>query len=517
MKLYCTSLPSVLTINRVWAYQLLIAVFLSVFMIFCLNVRAQTVQPGPNIGDLGSVTFYYQNQQVTYTTVRAADSNVWLQQNLGAMQVATASTDASAYGDYFQWGRWDDGHQLRAVISSKAASALAANDPSGLNICSDSFITSPNPSPYWWTNGNENNTWTNNPPSATNGFSPCAVLGSGWHLGDSAEWANILIAENITSIANGFNSNLKFPVTGSKGRLGTLTLEGSGYTQGYWTSTPTEQYSGTPESGGYYAFPMLAGVSSSYAQSGKSVRCLLNADAIVTSDIYGSDTVCRSGGLATFSTYLLGIASRYVWLLPDGSVHESDTNAITVDMSVIESGAISVYVYNKCGDTLAVRTKDIFVSYSEPIITVEENVLGTTGAQGSYQWLKDGEMIPGATRETYIVTENAEYQVVVTNELGCSDTSEVYVVTSIDPSSISADGVTVKSATRIYPNPAKDKINIVCPVSVNISLFTIEGRQILSSEQTKQLSLERLSRGIYLLHITDKQGRPVCVEKIIKQ
>jgi hypothetical protein len=40
--------------------------------------------PGSNTGDTGCVSFMYQGQQVTYTTVRAKDGNIWLQQNLEA-------------------------------------------------------------------------------------------------------------------------------------------------------------------------------------------------------------------------------------------------------------------------------------------------------------------------------------------------------------------------------------------------------------------------------------------------
>ena len=41
--------------------------------------------------------------------MRAADGNAWLQQNLGADEVATAMNAANAFGDLYQWGRWTDG------------------------------------------------------------------------------------------------------------------------------------------------------------------------------------------------------------------------------------------------------------------------------------------------------------------------------------------------------------------------------------------------------------------------
>src|SRR5690606_19047541 len=72
-----------------------------------------TTMPGTTVGSTGCVSFTYQGQQTAYTTVRASDGNVWLQQNLGSEQVGASKTDTLAYGHLFQWGRWDDGHQLR--------------------------------------------------------------------------------------------------------------------------------------------------------------------------------------------------------------------------------------------------------------------------------------------------------------------------------------------------------------------------------------------------------------------
>src|SRR5687767_6573844 len=69
-------------------------------------------EPGATAGSTGCVTFNYRGQSVTYYTVRARDGKVWLQQNLGSPQVAMSAADEASFGHYFQWGRWDDGHQL---------------------------------------------------------------------------------------------------------------------------------------------------------------------------------------------------------------------------------------------------------------------------------------------------------------------------------------------------------------------------------------------------------------------
>ena len=50
---------------------------------------------------------------------------IWMDRNLGAIQVATSSTDENSYGDLYQWGRGADGHQLR---TSTTTSILSSTD-----------------------------------------------------------------------------------------------------------------------------------------------------------------------------------------------------------------------------------------------------------------------------------------------------------------------------------------------------------------------------------------------------
>jgi hypothetical protein len=203
-------------------------------------VRAQ--DPGATVGSTGSVTFNYAGQQVTLTSVRAADGKIWLQQNLGSSQVATAATDTASYGHLFQWGRWIDGHQLRNS-SNQQVTTLTINNPSG--ISGNANFLRNNVQPLWWGgtatttpagNPQLSDTWSAGAPSATNGTDPCAALGAGWHMPTNTEWLDVRTAENITSLTSGFSSNLKLPYSGYRnGANG--GVQQSGYANLYWTSS----------------------------------------------------------------------------------------------------------------------------------------------------------------------------------------------------------------------------------------------------------------------------------------
>lgn len=66
------------------------------------------------------ITFAYNGATVTYGVITSAvtGKKKWMDRNLGASRVATASNDRMAYGHLFQWGRPADGHQLVNYTSS---------------------------------------------------------------------------------------------------------------------------------------------------------------------------------------------------------------------------------------------------------------------------------------------------------------------------------------------------------------------------------------------------------------
>jgi hypothetical protein len=226
-------------------------------------------------------------------------------------------------------------------------------------------------------------------------------------------------------------------------------------------------------------------------------------------DISGSDSICADRP----ATYTAGLVegAYYIWLVPSGWTGSSTTNTISV-IPDDNSGTISVMAV-RCDDTTHFTPLNVYVQVLDPVITVNEFVLGTAAPYPTYQWMLNGTPINGATNATYTVTVNGAYQVIVSAN-GCTDTSAVYNVTNVT-------GInTVNSLANlisVYPNPATDMVTIISPVPVNADIADIEGRVISSVKNTNKLSLSSLTNGIYLLRITDKQGTLIKVEKVVKQ
>ena len=205
--------------------------------IIALNppVSGPNTDPGATTGSTGIVNFTYRNQAVAYKTVRAADGKVWLQQNLGSSQVAFHSLDHASYGHFFQWGRWDDGHQL--PNSSTIIGNSSMQNPSQITSGNPNFITSQTASNAWWgVGGLSTDTWSGNATTSTNGKDPCAALGAGWRMPTAADWQNVINHERISSTFDAFLSNLKLPAGGIRfSNNGIVHVNGDiGY---FWTST----------------------------------------------------------------------------------------------------------------------------------------------------------------------------------------------------------------------------------------------------------------------------------------
>jgi hypothetical protein len=178
-------------------------------------------------------------------------------------------------------------------------------------------------------------------------------------------------------------------------------------------------------------------------------------------------------------------------------------------LKINHSGTYWVTYHNYCHhitDTLVVELRNII-----PVIVRNESILGTTIPYNSYQWYKDGTLITGATGMTYIIAGDGNYTVMVSDDT-CTATSMAYNASGTAIADINA----IAGKISIYPNPTRNLIYINTPVIVDISITSIEGKQIRTQSNVKSISVADLAEGIYLLHIMDKNGTPLKVEKFIK-
>ena len=209
--------------------------------------------PVNSVDFANEVIFTYRSVEVTYGIVLGAKGRLWMDRNLGASQVATSSTDADAYGDLFQWGRLDDGHQAR---NSGTTPTLSTGDNPGHG----DFILAPD-DPWDWRSSKNDNLWQGD--GGSNDVCP-----AGWRVPTETEFNDERLSWSLNYSDGAFASPLKLPVAG--GRFGSSgSLYGVGSDGRYWSSTVDGAYSR------YLVFGSSAAyLSSNYRASGSSVRCL---------------------------------------------------------------------------------------------------------------------------------------------------------------------------------------------------------------------------------------------------
>lgn len=182
------------------------------------------------------------------------------------------------------------------------------------------------------------------------------------------------------------------------------------------------------------------------------------------------------------------------------------------DSTYTESGTYfcQVGLPESC-DSVVVLTLDLTPPIQQPMITVNERILGVTLSYTTYQWYLNEQEIVGATDSVYNVLENGHYTVVVTNEVGCVDTSEIYTVTNVGINNPKGP-----APLLVYPNPVRDHIYIDSRIPVTIIITDVAGRRIKSVEAAKSLRVADFTPGVYLVELRNHAGQLIQVNRVVK-
>jgi uncharacterized protein (TIGR02145 family) len=177
-----------------------------------------------------------------------------MDRNLGASQVATAYDDSQAYGDLFQWGRLDDGHQDRG---SATTTTLSNSDNPGHS----NFIINGIGSSYDWRSPQNDNLW-----QGISGINnPCP---DGWRLPTNVEWENESKSWSEQNSDGAYHSPLKLTATGGRDRI-TGALNSEGWLSAYWSSSVSNT------NAFYLTFSSdVCGLDKTSRAHGLSVRCI---------------------------------------------------------------------------------------------------------------------------------------------------------------------------------------------------------------------------------------------------
>jgi uncharacterized protein (TIGR02145 family) len=164
------------------------------------------------------VTFNYSGEIVTYGTVENPETGkCWMDRNLGALRVAEAFNDPKAYGDLYQWGRINDGHEKR---NSEKITARSDTDNPGHNkfIGNSDWRETPNDQLWQGENGINN---------------PCP---KGWRLPTANQWKEEMETWISKDRQGAYNSPLKLTAGGLRYNISAEIVWEDRFGE-YWSSS----------------------------------------------------------------------------------------------------------------------------------------------------------------------------------------------------------------------------------------------------------------------------------------
>lgn len=204
--------------------------------------------------------------------------------------------------------------------------------------------------------------------------------------------------------------------------------------------------------------------------------------------------------------------------------NETIRGVTSSSMEITSAGNYSVTQFSSyCSSS----PSSVFISIDkipEPQIRFEEGELLATGCD-TYQWFLDGRILSGKTQPSLHPEVSGRYYVEGKKNNNCTALSspiDIDIDTDIDVL-ITAVGDDVTSATRCYPNPARDYIYVELPphkqkAGVNVKIHNALGQEFkpISVEVNKKgflLNIQNFTPGIYFLHFqnTADRIRPILV------
>lgn len=215
-----------------------------------------------------------------------------------------------------------------------------------------------------------------------------------------------------------------------------------------------------------------------------------------------SDSIICSGDSAQFCAPS-GFVS-YLW----------NTGASTNCIQAKLAGNYRVTVTDNGGCSATSSNYALSVNALPPVsISVNGNTLSSFGAS-TYQWIVNGNPINGAIDSVHLAVQDGSYQVLITDENGCTALSNsVNVVVS------GLENVASTSSFILFPNPVKDNLRIDgLDFNANTfyayKLFDYTGRKMQSGVlniNDTVISLNDYPSGVYFIAISG------IVRKFIKE
>jgi hypothetical protein len=351
-----------------------------------------------------------------------------------------------------------------------------------------------------------------------------AAAGNVWSNGDLTPTSTITTSGTYTvyTVTAGCTSAVSLPVTVTVNPVpttptispsgpttfcagGSVTLTSSGPLGNNWSTGATTPSINVTASGSYNVYVVELGCTSAV-----SAPVTVTVDPLPTSPIIsplGPTTFCQGDSVTLTSN----VASGNLW----------NTGATTQSIVVTTGGSFNDAIV-ALGCTSAVSNAILVIVNplpAPPTISQLGNVLTASPAASGYQWYFNGNIIPGATGQSYTATQTGDYTVVITDANGCTSAqSTTYIFTDV--------AAELQQALSVFPNPNNGAFRVQCTLpwmaETHISIVGLTGKEVYIGEfeaaggiLDAEIVLEGVADGMYFLRL--EAGEQSAIIKLVKE
>ena len=295
---------------------------------------------------------------------------------------------------------------------------------------------------------------------------------------------------------------------------GSVTLTASAGNSYLWSNAATTQ-SITVNSAGSYTVAVTQGTCTSTSPAQVVV---VNSLPVATITAGGPTSFCDGNNVQLSAS----AGSSYLW----------STGATTQNITVTTANNYSVTVTNANG-CIKTSTATTITVLPPPIVSLSAspytklypglqttlNASVTPTGSYTYQWFKNGTVVSSAATNSLLITtaELGSYTVKVSNVANCSNTSQALNIS-----------YSVSSRLFVYPNPSTGRFSVsyysASASDYNLSIYDAKGAKvydktyaITAGYQPMPVVMQRNSKGVYRIMLSNKEGKRIAVENILLQ
>jgi len=190
--------------------------------------------------------------------------------------------------------------------------------------------------------------------------------------------------------------------------------------------------------------------------------------------------------------------TSWLWEFPGGNPATStDQNPMNICYNAPGVYDVTLITTNAGGsDTLTLSNYiTVYTNPFAPVISQTGNTLTSTIAT-SYQWQLNSVDIPGATNQSYTITQSGLYTVIIGDDNGCTAQA------SVDASVVGIDDVDGNAFVNVYPNPSSGSfivewLNDLMVGEISINVVNTLGQEVFSSEESRSIGTSHFSEGVH--------------------